>query len=258
MVRLSSTIGPVDAGIIPLLAKTYEERTGTRVEYEKAGTGVTLEKAKTGNFDLVIVHARQLEEQFINDGYGIDRRDIMYNDFLILGPKPDPANIKGLTNAVTAFEKIAASKVPFVTRGDKSGTHVKEIEIWTKAGIDPDSDQDEWYITFEKGDLGNAPTTLYANEINAYLLMDRATYLMQKSNINLVPLLEQDEIMLNFIASIQVNEDRFPNVNASGAKAFIDWLCGNEAQNIIRDFEVHKYNEPLFFPNSDEWNRRQK
>ena len=255
-VKLSSTIGPVDAGIIPLLARTYEERTGTRIEYEKAGTGLTLEKAKAGNFDLVIVHARQLEEQFIADGFGIDRRDIMYNDFVILGPESDPAGVKGKTDAAAAFEKIAASKIPFVTRGDNSGTHVKEMEIWAKVGIHPDSTRDKWYITFERGDLGNGPTTLFANEIDAYLLMDRATFLIKKNNINIIPLLEKDEILLNFIASIQVNPLRFPNINANGAKAFIDWLCGNEAQSIIMDFEVQRYNEQLFFPNSAEWNRQ--
>ena len=256
LVKLSSTIGPVDAGIIPLLARTYEERNGTKVEYEKAGTGATLEKAKTGNFDLVIVHARQLEEQFIADGYGIDRRDIMYNDFVILGPESDPAGIKRKTDAVAAFEKIAASKVPFVTRGDNSGTHVKEMEVWTKAGMCPDSTRDNWYITFERGDLGNGPATIFADEINAYLLMDRATFLIQKSKINIIPLVEKDEILLNFIASIQICPRRFPNVNAIGAKAFVDWLCGNEAQSIIRDFEVRRFNQPLYFPNSVEWNRQ--
>ena len=258
VIRLSSTIGPVDAGIVPLLAKTYEEQTGTRITFEAAGTGATLEKAKTGNFDMVMVHARPLEEKFIADGYGIDRRDIMYNDFIILGPSSDPAGIRGMTDAAAAFAKIASAKLSFVTRGDLSGTHVKELEIWEKAGLRPDSARNKWYITFEEGNRGNAHTTLYADKIKAYILMDRATYLIKKSSISLVPLVEKDIILLNFIASIQVNAERFPNVNSSGAKAFIDWLCGDEAQTIIKDYEVQKYNEPLYFPNSDEWNKKQK
>ena len=258
VVKLSSTIGPIDAGIIPLLAKTYEEKTGTKIEFEGAGTGATLEKAKSGNFDMVIVHARSLEDKFIADGYGIDRRDIMYNDFIILGPEADEANIKGMSDAPAALSKIAAAKALIVTRGDQSGTHVKEMEVWEKAGILPDSSVDEWYVTFSMGNLGNAQSTLFANRRNAYILMDRATYLIQKNNIKLVPLVEKDKILLNYIASIQVNPEKFPDVNADGAKAFIDWLCGEEAQTIIRDFEVTRYGEPLFFPNSDEWNAKYK
>jgi tungstate transport system substrate-binding protein len=258
IVKLSSTIGPIDAGIIPLLAQKYEERTGTKIEFEGAGTGAALEKGKSGGFDMVIVHARQLEERFIADGFGINRRDIMYNDFVILGPRNDPAGIRGMNAADAAFAKIASSKALFVTRGDNSGTHVKEMEIWDKAGIHPDSAKDGWYVTFQMGNLGNARTTLFADERGAYLLMDRATYLIQKNNIKIVPLVEKDSILLNYIASIQVNPEKFPKMNAGGAKAFIDWLCGDEAQAIIRDFEVQKYGEPLFFPNSDEWNRKQK
>ena len=258
IVKLSSTIGPVAVGIVPLLARTYEERTGTRVEYEADGTYVTLEKAKSGDFDMVIVHARSLEDRFIAEGYGIDRRDFMYNDFMILGPDADPAGIRGMSSAAAAFAEIAASEASFVSRGDMSGTHVKELEIWYEAGISPDSAKDPWYLTFEDGRIGNGPTTLFANERNAYILMDRATLLILKNKISIVPLVEGDAILLNLIAAIQVNPEKFPNVNAKDAKAFIDWLCGDEAQAIIRDFEVEKYKEPLFFPNSDEWNRKNK
>ena len=258
VVKLSSTIGPIDAGIVPLLAKTYEGRAGTKIEFEGAGTGATLEKAKSGNFDMVIVHARALEDKFIADGFGVDRRDIMYNDFVILGPVSDPAKIKGMKKAEVALAQIALYGATFVTRGDQSGTHVKEMEVWEKAGMRPDSNKDEWYVTFSMGNLGNAQSTLFANRRNAYTLMDRATYLIQKNNIKLVPLVEKDEILLNFIASIQVDPKKFPNVNSAGAEAFIDWLCGDEAQAIIKDFEVAKYKEPLFFPNSDEWNKKHK
>ena len=264
MVKLSSTIGPVDAGIIQLLTNTYEKKSGIKVTFEAAGTWATLEKAKTGNFDLVIVHARSLEDKFINDGYGMERRDIMYNDFVILGPKDDPAKIKGTKTAVEAFAKIAtfaetnANTTKFVTRGDQSGTHVKELEVWNKAGLSPDSEKNKWYLTFEEGNRGNAHTTLFANSINAYTLMDRATYIIQKNNISLTILLGNDTVLINYIASILVNPEKFPNVNSRGAKDFVDWLCGDEAQTIIRDFEVEKYHEPLFFPNSNEWNKSHK
>ena len=258
-IRLSSTIGPIDAGIVPLLAKTYEEKTGTKVTYEGAGTGATLEKAKSGKFDMVIVHAKPLEEKFIAEGYGIDRRDIMYNDFVILGPSNDPAGIKGMESAVQAFRKIAAGSdkgVVMVTRGDMSGTHAKELEIWKEAGIAPNADNDDWYVEYSLGKLGNAPSTLFADKRNAYILMDRATYLINKKNIALVVLVEKDPILLNLIAAIQVNPARFPNINSAGAKAFIDWLCQEEAQTLIKNFQVKKFGEPLFFPNSLEWHKK--
>jgi len=182
----------------------------------------------------------------------------MYNDFVILGPESDPAKIKGMKHADAALAQIALHDATFVTRGDNSGTHVKEMEVWAAAGMKPDSARDAWYVTFSMGNLGNAQSTLFANRRNAYILMDRATYLIQRNNIKLVPLVEKDEILLNYIASIQVNPGKFPNVNAAGAKAFIDWLCGDEAQTIIKNFEVKRYNEPLFFPNSNEWNAKHK
>ena len=182
-IRLSSTIGPVDAGIVPLLAETYKAKTGTEFVIEKAGTGATLEKAKTGNFDMVIVHARALEDQFIKDGYGQNRRDVMYNDFVILGPKSDPAGIKGMKSAAEAFKVLAEKKAPFISRGDMSGTHVAEMNIWKAAGITPDGDKDEWYTVFSLGKLGNGPTTIFADKRAAYTLMDRATYLKQQKNI---------------------------------------------------------------------------
>lgn len=246
-VRLSSTIGPVDAGIVPLLAKTYESKSGDTVLYEKAGTGATLDKARKGGFDLVMVHARKLEDKFIAEGYGLYRRDIMYNDFVILGPKDDMAGIKGMKSASKAFAALAKAKAPFVTRGDMSGTHVKEMEVWEEAGLKPEGD---WYDTFVDGKKGNKATTLYANDKKAYVLMDRATYLTLKKDIDLAPLVEGDQILLNLIAVIPVNPQKIANVNAAGAKAFIEWLESDEAQGIIKVFGVDKYGEPLFFPNA--------
>lgn len=257
-VKISSTIGPVDAGIIPLLTETYKTKTGVDFTIAKAGTGATLEKAKTGEFDLVVVHARALEEQFVADGFGQNRRDVMYNDFVILGPKEDPARIKGMKSAAEAFKKIAASKCEFVSRGDKSGTHIAELNVWKAAGISPDGDKDEWYTIFSLGKLGNGETTIFANRLNAYTIMDRATYLIKKKGLRIVPLVEGDKILLNYIAAIEVSPKKFPKVNNDDAKKFVDWLCGDEAQTIIKDFKVKEYGEPLFFPNSDEWNAKHK
>lgn len=255
-IRLSSTIGPVDAGIILLLADNYKAKTGTEFVIEKAGTGATLEKAKTGNFDLVVVHARALEDRFIAEGYGQNRRDFMYNDFVILGPEGDPAGIKGMKSAAEALKKIAEAKVPFISRGDMSGTHVAEMKVWRAAGISPDAEMDEWYTVFSLGKLGNGPTTIFADKRGAYTLMDRATYLTRRSGIKIVPLVEGDPILLNLIAAIEVSPKRFPKVNNAEAVKFVDWLCGDEAQTIIKDFKVSEYGEPLFFPNSDEWNKK--
>ena len=246
-VRLSSTIGPIDAGIVPLLAKRYEEKTGDKIYFEGAGTGATLKKAQTGDFDMVMVHARKLEDAFVQDGYGIDRRDVMYNDFVILGPKEDPAKISGVKSASEAFAKIAQAKAAFVTRGDMSGTHVKEMEVWEKAGVKPEG---AWYDLFADGKKGNKATTQYADSKKAYTLMDRATYLTLKKEIALVPLVEGDTLLLNYIAVIAVNPEKFPKVNAAGAKAFINWLTSPEAQSIIKAFGVDTYGEPLFFPNA--------
>lgn len=254
-VKLSSTIGPVDAGIIPLLAETYHDKTGVTVTYEKAGTGATLNKAKGGGFDMVIVHARALEEQFIAEGYGQNRRDVMYNDFVILGPPEDPANIKGMESAAAALARIASAKAPFISRGDMSGTHVAEMNVWQASGVLPDAGEDEWYTVFALGHLGNGPATDFANKRNAYTVMDRATYLTKKKGLRIVPLVEGDPILLNLIAAIEVSPKRFPGVNSEGARKFIDWLCSDEAQTIIRGFKVDVYGEPLFFPNSDEWHK---
>jgi ABC-type tungstate transport system, permease component len=246
-VRLSSTIGPIDAGIVPLLAKTYEDKTGVKILFEGAGTGATLKKAQTGDFDLVMVHARKLEDEFVAQGFGLDRRDVMYNDFVILGPAADPAGIKGLKSAAETFEKIAAAKAPFVTRGDQSGTHVKEMEVWAAAKVKPEGG---WYELFAEGAKGNKATTVYADQRKAYVLMDRATYLTLKDEISLRPLVEGDEILLNYIAVIAVNPEKFPKINAAGARAFMDWLVGDEAQGIIKSFGVDQYGQPLFFPNA--------
>lgn len=252
---MASTIGPIDAGIVKALEDAYEQKTGVKVRHVGAGTGEALKIAQTGSFDLVLVHAKALEEKFVADSYGTERIAMMYNDFVIMGPADDPAKIKGEKSATAALKKIADSKSLFISRGDKSGTNVKEIEVWDAAGIKPSGD---WYKIYEKGATGNVPTLLYTDEQKAYTLMDRATYITTKDKLkNLAVLVESDEILINYISLIPVNKAKFPNINADGARAFIDWMVSAEGQKIIKEFGKDKYGEPLFFPNSPEGKKLQ-
>jgi len=253
IVMMASTIGPIDAGIVAALEDAYLRRTGVVVRHAGAGTGAALEMAKSGSFDLVMVHARALEDRFVAEGFGVDRRDVMYNDFVILGPAADPARIRGERRAVDALRKIATAEAGFLTRGDRSGTHVKEMELWQAAGI---ASRGVWYVTSERGAAGNGPTTRDADARQADVLMDRATYLTLKREISLQVLVERDPALLNYIAVIRVNPARLPSVNAEGARGFQEWLVSDEAQRIIEAFEVDRYGEPLFFPNSDDWRKR--
>jgi len=248
-ILLASTIGPIDAGIVGALEEAFTKKTGIAVEHTGAGTGKAIQMAETGKYDLLLVHAKALEEKFVADGFGTKRYDLMYNDFVILGPASDPAKINGMKDAAAALKKIAEAKAPFVTRGDKSGTHVKELEVWKKAGIDP---QGAWYQVFPEGAKGNAPTLAFTDEKQTYTVMDRATYITMKSKITLNILVERDDVLLNYMTLIPVNPLKFPQVRHKEAMQFVEWLQGREAQTIIRDFGKDKYGEPLFFPNSPE------
>ena len=252
---LSSTIGPIDSGIVGLLEDEFEKETGIRVRHVGAGTGAALNIARKGNVDLVMVHAKSLEEKFVQEGFGTERIDLMYNDFVIVGPANDPAGIKGMKNAKEALKRIAEKGVLFISRGDKSGTHVGEMVLWEKAGIKP---QGPWYITYEKGSEGNASTLHYTDQKQVHTFIDRATYLSLKDQIKLVILVEKDEALLNFISLIPVNPRKFPKVNHTDAMKFVKWLTSPEkGQKIIADFGKDKYGSPLFFANSKEWREKQ-
>ena len=254
-ILLSSTIGPIDSGIVGLLEDEFEKETGIRVRHVGAGTGAALDIAKKGNVDLVLVHAKSLEEKFVNEGFGTERIDLMFNDFVIVGPPGDHAGIKGMKLATEALKKISEKKVTFISRGDKSGTHVAEMELWGKAGIKPSG---SWYGIYEKGAMGNVPTLRYTDEKSAYTVIDRATYLTLKGQIKLDVLVEKDEALLNYMTLIPVNPQKFPKVNYEDAIVFVKWLTSTKkGQRIIRDFGKDKYGSPLFFPNSKEWRAAQ-
>jgi tungstate transport system substrate-binding protein len=254
-ILLSSTIGPIDAGIVGLLENEFEKETGIRVRHVGAGTGAALDIAKNGNVDLVLVHAKSLEEKFVQEGFGTERIDLMYNDFVIVGPPDDPAGIQGMKQATEALRRIAEKGVLFISRGDRSGTHVAEMDLWNKAGLKPSG---PWYVVYEKGAEGNAPTLKYTDQKEAYTVIDRATFLTLKDQIKLVVLVEKDEALLNYITLIPVNPKKFPKVNYDDAMVFVKWLTSPEkGQKIIRDFGKDQYGSPLFFPNSEEWRSSQ-
>ena len=255
-VLLSSTIGPIDSGIVEVLENSFEKETGIRVRHVGAGTGAALNIARKGNIDLVMAHAKSLEEKFVQEGFGTERIDLMYNDFIIVGPADDPAGIRGIKSAAEALKKIVDKQAIFISRGDKSGTHVAEMVLWEKAGLKPSG---SWYTIFEKGFAGNAPTLRFTEKKKAYTVIDRATFLAIKNEIKLDVLVEKDNVLLNYITLIPVNPKKFPKVNYEDTMIFVKWLISpDKGQAVIKEFGKDKYGNPLFFPNSKEWIKAQE
>ena len=253
-ILMASTIGPIDAGIVGALEDNFEKEKGIRVRHVGAGTGATLKIAQKCNIDLVMVHARSLEEKFVADGFGTKRIPLMYNDFVMVGPAADPAGLKGLKSAAEALRKIAAAGAPFVTRGDKSGTHVAEMELWKAAGIKPAG---TWYVVFEKGSEGNVATLRFTDQKGAYTVIDRATFLALQKEVKLAVLVEGDEALLNRITLIPVNPGKCPQANLKETMIFVDWLTDpNKGQRLIETFGVEKCGKPMFFPDSIPWRQR--
>jgi tungstate transport system substrate-binding protein len=250
-ILLASTIGPIDAGLVSVLEEKFEKETGIRVRHVGAGTGEALKIAEKGGIDLVMVHARSLEEKFIADGFGTERIPFMYNDFVIVGPPGDPAGIRGMKSATAALKRIEEKSAPFVSRGDKSGTHVAETELWDKAGLKPSG---KWYKIYEKGSEGNVPTLRFTSTSGSYTLIDRATYLSIQKEVKLEILVEGDEALLNRISLIPVNVQKFPQVNHEDVARLVSWLTSPaKGQRIVAEFGKDRFGAPLFFPDSREW-----
>jgi tungstate transport system substrate-binding protein len=255
-ILLASTIGPIDAGIVTALEDGFENETGIRVRHVGAGTGEALKIGEKGHVDLMMVHARSLEEKFVAAGFGTERIPFMYNDFVIVGPSADPAGIRGMKSATAALKKIAKHAAPFVTRGDKSGTHIAEIELWGKADLKPSG---PWYKVYEKGSEGNVPTLRFTGSVQSYTLIDRATYLSIQKELKLEILVEGDESLLNRISLIPVSNKKFPLVNQGDVALFVSWLTSPaKGQKIVSEFGKDRFGAPLFFPDSKEWQEQQK
>lgn len=250
-ILLGSTIGPIDAGIVSTLEDAFEKESGINVRHVGAGTGAALKIAEKGNIDLVMVHAKSLEEKFVAAGFGNERIPFMYNDFVIVGPAGDPAGIRGMKSATAALNKIAAASALFISRGDKSGTHVAEMELWGKAGLKPAG---AWYQVYDKGSEGNVPTLRYTSTADAYTLIDRATYLSIQKEVKLQILVEGDEALLNRISLIPVSQKKFPKVNSEDVATFVKWLTApGKGQKIVAGFGKERFGSALFFPDSREW-----
>jgi tungstate transport system substrate-binding protein len=240
IVRLATTTSTDNSGLLSVLLPPFEQRSGYRVHVIAVGTGKALRLAREGDVDLVLVHARAAEDKLIADGFGIDRRDVMHNDFLIVGPPADPAKVTGMNDAVAALARIAASKQIFVSRGDDSGTNKKESALWEAGGIKPEG---QWY---REAGQGMGKVLQIAAELDAYTLTDRGTWLAMKAKSPLRVLVEGDPGLFNPYGIISVNPERFQDLNHQGAKALVDWITSAEGQKIIGDFRIE--GEPLFIP----------
>ncbi len=240
---LATTTSTQDSGLLDYILPDFKTKFKVEVDVIAVGTGQSLAIGSHGDADVVLVHARALEDAFMAAGEGRIRYDVMYNDFIIVGPSSDPAGIKGLTNAPDAFKQIAVKAAKFVSRGDNSGTYTKEISIWKSAGITPGGD---WYISAGQG-MG--PTLTMSNELGAYTLSDRATYAAQQAKgLGLAILLEGGKDLLNPYGVITVNPDKHPNVNAVLGQEFADWIVSVETQNLIASYKIA--GKQVFFPNS--------
>ncbi len=245
-VILATTTSTQDSGLLDVLVPMFEEQTGYHVKTVAVGTGAALAMGTRGEADVLLVHAPTSEIPLIESGDAINRKLVMHNDFVIVGPPDDPAGIKGTSDATAAFAAIADSGSIFISRGDNSGTNKSELSIWKSANIDPAGQS--WYQ--ETGQGMGASLTI-TSEKQGYTLTDRATYLATRANLELDILTEGDPVLLNIYHVMQVNPETHDNINADGGKAFVDFMISPATQQIIKAFGVDKYGQPLFFPDAD-------
>jgi len=239
---LATTTSTQDSGLLDVLVPRFRERTGIEVKVVAVGTGQALELGRRGDADVLLVHDPAAERRFVEEGFGVDRRPVMYNDFVLVGPPADPAGVKGLASITEAFTRIAQKEVPFVSRGDESGTHVKEKAVWKKANVEP---KGGWYV---RAGAGMGQVLRMASEKRAYTLSDRGTFLALRGGLELAVLAEGDPLLVNQYSVIRVNPEKHPHVRQEAAQRFADFLLGPEAQRLIAEFGKDRYGEPLFFP----------
>ena len=244
-ITVASTTSTEQSGLFKHLLPIFENKTGIRVRVVALGTGQALDMGKRGDADVVFVHARPLEEKFVAAGFGVKRFEVMYNDFVLIGPKSDPAKVAGGKDVLQAFREVKAAQAPFVSRGDKSGTHFAELEIWKMAGVDIAQDKGPWYRDTGQG-MG--PALNSAAGMNAYILADRGTWLAFKNRADLAIVVAGDTRLFNQYGVMLVNPARHPSVKREMGQAFIDWLLSAEGQRAIAEYKVG--GEQLFFPNA--------
>jgi tungstate transport system substrate-binding protein len=242
---LATTTSTQDTGLLDVLNPLFEKQSGFLVKTISVGSGQAMTMGQKGEADVLLVHSPEAEVKFMADGFGSNRRLVMHNDFIVVGPAEDPARIKGMKSAAEAFKAIAAAGATFVSRGDNSGTHSKEKSIWKAAGITAEGQT--WY---QQTGLGMGATLNVASEKKFYTLADRGTYLALKKNLAVEPLVEGDKLLLNIYHVIEVNQVKWPKVNVAGAKAFADFVVAADTQKIISTYGVDKYGSPLFFPDA--------
>ncbi len=242
---LATTTSTQDSGLLDVLNPIFEKKTGYFVKTIAVGSGQAMAMGSKGEADVLLVHSPAAEKKFMEEGNGINRRLVMHNDFVIVGPPSDPAGIKGMKSAAEALKQIAAKGGIFMSRGDNSGTHAKEKTLWKAAGINPEGQK-----YYQQTGLGMGQTLNVSAEKKAYTLTDRGTYLALKKNLGLDILVEGDNVLLNVYHVIEVNPAKFDKLNSPAAKAFAEFMVSKEVQDIIAKFGVDKYGSPLFFPDA--------
>jgi len=242
---VASTTSTEQSGLFGHILPVFQKKTGIRVRVVALGTGQALDLARRGDADVVFVHARSAEEKFLAEGHGVRRFDVMYNDFVLIGPKSDPARISGGKDILEELKKIKAASAPFVSRGDKSGTHIAELDLWKAAGIDIATEKGPWYRDTGQG-MGPALNTAAA--MNAYILSDRGTWISFKNRGELAIAVEGDKRLFNQYGVMLVNPAKHPNVRKELGQAFVDWLISPEGQNTIGEYKIG--GDQLFFPNA--------
>jgi tungstate transport system substrate-binding protein len=255
VLRLATTTSTADSGLLDVILPDFEEEFNARVDVVAVGTGQAIELGQNGDADVILVHARAREDAFVADGYGTARYDVMYNDFILVGPPDDPAGVRAATTAAEAFAAVANAQAPFASRGDDSGTHTKELAVWQAAGIEPDP-EGGWYQSLGQG-MGE--TLTFANESGSYTLADRGTYLFQRDNLPGLVILfggesiaeNPDPVLYNPYGVLPVNPELHEGIQAELAQEFADWLTSLETQEMIGDYGVEQFGQPLFYPDSE-------
>ncbi|MEP7062249.1 MAG: substrate-binding domain-containing protein [Betaproteobacteria bacterium] len=244
-ITVASTTSTEQSGLFGYLLPAFTKESGIDVHVVALGTGQALDLARRGDADVVFVHDRPAEDKFVAEGYGVGRRDVMYNDFVVIGPKADPAKVAGMKDADAAMRKIAEAKAPFVSRGDRSGTNMAELRLWKSAGVTPEALKESWYRDTGSG-MGPALNT--AASMNAYILADRGTWLSFKNPRDLVIVVEGDKLLFNPYGVMLVNPAKFANVKKDDGQKFIDWLVSADGQKTIADYKIN--GKQLFYPDA--------